>query len=72
MSNLFHFIDITTEEVFLKLLQNATPKQKKNNKSIAQLIERSEEKNITMLQNLNDISITRRRGRFLTLMQIIV
>lgn len=72
MSNLFHFIDITTEEEFLNLLQNATPKQKKNIKSIAQLIERSEEKNITMLQNLNDISITRRRGRFLTLMQIIV
>ena len=72
LSNLFHFIDITTEEEFLDLLQNATPKQKKNLKSIAQLIERSEEKHITMLQNLNDISITRRRGRFLTLMQIIV
>ena len=72
LSNWFHFIDITTEEEFLDLLQNATPKQKKNLKSIAQLIERSEEKHITMLQNLNDISITRRRGRFLTLMQIIV
>lgn len=35
LSNLFHFIDITTEEEFLNLLQNATPKQKKNIKSIA-------------------------------------
>ena len=72
LSNLFHFIDTTTEEEFLNLLQNATPKQKKNLKSITQLIDRSEEKHITMLQNLNDISITRRRGRFLTLMQIIM
>ena len=43
LSNLFHFIDTTTEEEFWNLLQN-----------------------------LNDISITRRRGRFLTLMQIIM
>ena len=72
LSNLFHFIDTTTEEEFLELLQDATPKQKKNLKSIAQLIDRSEQKHITMLQNLNDISITRRRGRFLKLMQIIM
>lgn len=72
LSNLFYFIDTTTEEKFLNLLQNATPKQKKNHKFIAQLIDRSEEKHITTLRNLNDISITRRRGKFLTLMQIIM
>ena len=57
---------------FLNLLQNGTPKQKKNLKKIAQLIDRLEEKHITMFQNLNDILITRRRGRFLSLMRIIV
>lgn len=69
LGNLFHFIDTTTEEELVSMLQDATLNQKKNLKAIADLITRSEEKHITMLQNLNGVSITRRRGRFIKLME---
>jgi hypothetical protein len=68
LGKLFEFIDNISETEFLNLLMEATDIQKKNLKIIAELIDKSEEKHITLIHNVNDINLTRRRGQFFIIM----
>lgn len=68
LGKLFEFMDDTSEEKILYLLSNATERQKRNLKVIAELVDKSEQKHITLIHNINDINLTRRRGDFLLLM----
>jgi hypothetical protein len=69
LGKLFEFIDNIKENEFLDLLMDATDKQKKNLKIIAELIDKAEKKHITLIHNVNDINLTRRRGKFLVWME---
>ena len=69
LGKMFEFIDSISESEFLDLLSEATDKQRKNLKIISDLIDRAEQKHITLIHNVNDINLTQRRGRFLLTMQ---
>ncbi|KON10968.1 hypothetical protein FDF50_12040 [Clostridium botulinum] len=69
LGKFFEFIDNIKENEFLDLLMDATDKQKKNLKIIAELIDKAEKKHITLIYNVNDINLTRRRGKFLVWME---
>ncbi|GAA0062658.1 DUF3800 domain-containing protein [Clostridium sp. CTA-1] len=69
LGKFFEFIDNIKENEFLDLLMDATDKQKKNLKIIAELIDKAERKHITLIHNVNDINLTRRRGKFLVWME---
>ena len=69
LGKMFEFIDSISESEFLDLLSEATDKQRKNLKIISVLIDRAEQKHITLIHNVNDINLTQRRGRFLLTMQ---
>lgn len=68
LGKLFEFIDNTSELDFFCLLEEATDKQKKNLKIIAELIFRAEKKHVTLIHNVNDMALTIRRGKFLAWM----
>ena len=56
LGKMFEFIDSISESEFLDLLSEATDKQRKNLKIISDLIDRAEQKHITLIHNVNDIN----------------